>query len=1144
MKKNLLLLVPALLSLSIFSIEVDVHADTQAPSETTLITDTDTSTSTAVSETDVDIPAVSETDVDIPPVSETDVDIPPVSEIEVDNPPVSETDVDIPPVSETDVDIPPVSEIEVDIPPVSEIEVDIPSVSETDVDIPPVSETDVDIPPVSETDVDIPSVSETDVDIPSVSETPTTLPSVIETEPSTTEVITSDQPESEPNSYLSALAVLAEATGPSKLITSVNTDQKVVSLTISGVNNETNLDAILSNLNTLGVKATFFVDSGASQAMLDKIYSAGHEIGNQGYMHTDATQQTTAQLEASVTQMETYIQNSIGTTSKPYFRAPYGQTNTSVLTTVGEQGYDYTIGWTVDTTDYNGISSTQITNNVIENLLPGSIYLLHALPASVGTPAALVTIVNQARSSGYNFATISGLLAFEGVYTEPNTSPSKLINSVNTNQKVVSLTISGVNNEINLDAILSNLNTLGVKATFFVDSGASQTMLDKIYSAGHEIGNQGYVHTDATQQTTAQLEANVAQMETYIQNTIGTTSKPYFRAPYGQTNTSVLTTVGEQGYDYTIGWTVDTTDYNGISSTQITNNVIENLLPGSIYLLHALQASVGTPAALLTIVNQARSNGYNFATISGLLSFEGVYTEPNAGPSKLINSVNTNQKVISLTFDDGGDAQNLKEILDILKETGAKATFFVNGTTDEALMNRIVAEGHQLGNHTYSHYDSTTLTPAQLATDVNLMETYINNTTGTTSKPYFRAPYGELDDSVLNTLGSLGYAYTIGWTVDTWDWTGNSAAEITEWVTNDIAPGFIYLMHANETATETSTALRSIIAELKARGYQFATIKDLLTLEPSPATPSFVIPSLEPLAGVNNPVITINEVDDVSSPLGVADPFIMYDDGVYHLFFEVLTPYDYVNDVYTDKVAHAVSTDLVNWTYDQVVLSPEANGVRVAYPSVFNYAGDYYMVPDQVGNIDAYIATDFPTGWEYNSTLIEGVFVDSNVFEFNDVWYLTTSEAPTNSMSLYYNTSGDWRNSQWQLHPTGLIIEENEQERGYRGAGNPFVYDGYVVMPVQVTPNDTNIYGEYTYWYQLSNLSPTTVDVTNLGIAIEPPQDGSWSWTEIATHHISHAPYGDGYVYAVDGLANYDIGTGQPEYTIGLFTDAAARASL
>ena len=76
---------------------------------------------------------------------------------------------------------------------------------------------------------------------------------------------------------------------------------------------------------------------------------------------------------------------------------------------------------------------------------------------------------------------------------------------------------------------------------------------------------------------------------------------------------------------------------------------------------------------------------------------------------------------------------------------------------------------------------------------------------------------------------------------------------------------------------------------------------------------------------------------------------------------------------------------------------------------------------------------------------------------------------------------------------------------------------------------------------KLANLSPTSVDVTNLGIAIEPPQDGSWSWTELATHHISHVPYGDGYIYAVDGLANYTIGTGQPEYTIGLFTDALAK---
>ena len=215
----------------------------------------------------------------------------------------------------------------------------------------------------------------------------------------------------------------------------------------------------------------------------------------------------------------------------------------------------------------------------------------------------------------------------------------------------------------------------------------------------------------------------------------------------------------------------------------------------------------------------------------------------------------------------------------------------------------------------------------------------------------------------------------------------------------------------------------------------------------------------------------------------------------------------------------------------------ETDGTRAAYPNVFEYQDSYYMVPDLAGNIEAFVATDFPLEWEYNSTLMEGNFVDSNIFQVGDIWYMTTSENPYNSIGLYYNTSGDWRNDQWVMHPAGLIIEEDLSEKGYRGAGNPFIYEDYVVMPVQVTPVDTGVYGQYTSWYKLSNLSTTTATVEYLGEAIESQNNGDWS--SLAMHHISHAPYGDGYIYAVDGLANYSQGTGTEEYTIGLYTEKA-----
>ena len=277
---------------------------------------------------------------------------------------------------------------------------------------------------------------------------------------------------------------------------------------------------------------------------------------------------------------------------------------------------------------------------------------------------------------------------------------------------------------------------------------------------------------------------------------------------------------------------------------------------------------------------------------------------------------------------------------------------------------------------------------------------------------------------------------------------------------------------------------------------------------------------------MTNPIITRTDVTDVTNPLGTADPFIVFDGETYHMFFEVLEAYNIATQSFTDGVAHAYSTDLVNWTYTQVVLSPETDGVRAAYPNVFEYNDNYYMIPDQAGNVEAFFATDFPLEWQYHSTLLEGNFVDTNIFEVGDIWYMTTSETPYNSIGLYYNTSGDWRNNQWTAHPAGLIIAEDWTEKGYRGAGNPFVYENYVVMPVQVTPVATNVYGEYTSWYKLSDLSTTTVTVENLGEAVGAANNGQWN--DLAMHHISHAPYGDGYIYAVNGFAYYASGTGKP----------------
>ena len=951
--------------------------------------------------------------------------------------------------------------------------------------------------------------------------------------------------------------------GVSDFIEQIDTNQKVISLTFDDLGDSAVLQEILDTLAELDVKATFFADGTADPNMLYQVVSQGHELGNHSYSHEFSTYLTIEEFTAELNALENKVVNATGATSRPLFRPPYGDYDQSVLETAGSLGYTYTVGWSVDSLDYLGtLSSEEIAFNVLDQLFPGYIYLMHAVPESANTPASLYEIITTARESGYSFATVSDLIQLEGVYTTDPTDPvtpvettiSQLINQVTTGEKVVSLTISDASDADNLREILANLATLNVKATFFLNGLTDPTLIDDIIAQGHEIGNHTYTHDDATQMTAAQLTTDLNNLEQLVQNASGTSSKPYFRAPMGATNTSVLTTAGTLGYDYTIGWTVDTRDWSGtMTATQVSAAVVNNLTPGSIFLLHGNSTAATTPAALLEMIAAARALGYEFTTITGLLALQGIYPDPVdpvdpvdppviTTPSQLINQVNTNQQVISLTISDVSSAANLRQILANLALLDVKATFFLNGLTDPTLIDDILAQGHEIGNHTFTQDDATQMTAAELTADLNQLEQLVKTATGESTTPYFRAPMGATNATVLATAGSLGYNYTIGWTIDTRDWSGTlSASQVSAAVLNNLSAGAIYLLHGNSGASTTPTALLEMITAARALGYEFKTISGLLAYEGDYSyiapEPEFVIPVLDDFGNVTNPVITRNDVTDVTNPLGTADPFIILVDGVYHMFFEVLEEYDIANQSFTDGVAHAYSSDLVNWTYTQIVLSPETDGIRAAYPSVFEYNENYYMVPDQAGNVEAYFATDFPLGWDYHSTLLEGNFVDSNVFEVGGTWYLTTSEQPYNSISLYYNTSGDWRNDQWELHPAGLIIEEDWAEKGYRGAGNPFVFEDYVVMPVQVTPVATNVYGEYTSWYKLSDLSTTTVTVEYLGEAVGAQDNGQWN--DLAMHHIAHAPYGDGYVYVVDGLAYYAASTGQAEYTIGLYTEIA-----
>ncbi len=202
-----------------------------------------------------------------------------------------------------------------------------------------------------------------------------------------------------------------------------------------------------------------------------------------------------------------------------------------------------------------------------------------------------------------------------------------------------------------------------------------------------------------------------------------------------------------------------------------------------------------------------------------------------AAKSEIITNVATTEKVIALTFDDNY-YEGTQEIVTILNSYNVKASFFylgITAETSESLVQELYAAGHFIGNHSYAHPHFTTLDQAGIIEQLQLTETIITNLTGEGTMPYFRPPYGDYNDFVLQVAGDAGYTKTILWSIDSEDYTNNSAADIVNRVVGNAAPGAIVLMHCGITGTNTTEALPTIIEQLLAQGYTFVTIPELLT---------------------------------------------------------------------------------------------------------------------------------------------------------------------------------------------------------------------------------------------------------------------------------------------------------------------------
>ena len=195
----------------------------------------------------------------------------------------------------------------------------------------------------------------------------------------------------------------------------------------------------------------------------------------------------------------------------------------------------------------------------------------------------------------------------------------------------------------------------------------------------------------------------------------------------------------------------------------------------------------------------------------------------------------TAEKVIALTFDDGPDPFVTPRLLKALRDAEVKATFFLVGRLAKRypkLVKAIVEEGHAVAGHGFTHTDHREKSAAD-AFQYHLEPTnkILEKHTGQQIE-YFRPPYGAMKDEQIRYFGDKGVR-TILWSVDSLDWHREhaTAKKVEKRVLEQAHPGAIVLLHSGSGRTHTTKALPKIIRGLKKRGYCFASVNELLTLE-------------------------------------------------------------------------------------------------------------------------------------------------------------------------------------------------------------------------------------------------------------------------------------------------------------------------
>jgi peptidoglycan/xylan/chitin deacetylase (PgdA/CDA1 family) len=221
-----------------------------------------------------------------------------------------------------------------------------------------------------------------------------------------------------------------------------------------------------------------------------------------------------------------------------------------------------------------------------------------------------------------------------------------------------------------------------------------------------------------------------------------------------------------------------------------------------------------------------------FFIVYSFIVFWGCYYVGSNFFIKTVCKATTDKKEIAISFDDGPAENYTRQILNVLNTENIKATFFCIGNRiagNEAILKQVQADGHIIGNHSYSHHFWFDMYPAKkMQDDLKQMDTEMEKVTGLKPK-LFRPPYGVTNPNLAKAIKNGGYT-PVGWSVRSMDTVIKDGNKLLTKINEGIKPGAVFLFH--DTSKTTLDVLPEFIQEVKKRGYNIIPLDKLLALQP------------------------------------------------------------------------------------------------------------------------------------------------------------------------------------------------------------------------------------------------------------------------------------------------------------------------